>query len=32
MKLSIVICAYNERDSILAVLDKVLQVALVPGG
>ncbi len=31
MKLSIVICAYNERDSILAVLDKVLQVTLAPG-
>jgi len=31
MKLSIIICAYNERDSILAVLDKVLQVQLEPG-
>lgn len=28
MKLSIIICAYNERDSILQVLDQVLQVKL----
>jgi len=31
MKLSIIICAYNERHSILQVLDKVLQVELEPG-
>ncbi len=30
MKLSIIICAFNERDSILQVLDKVLQVKLEP--
>jgi glycosyltransferase involved in cell wall biosynthesis len=31
VKLSVIICAYNERDSILAVLDKVLQVELEAG-
>ena len=31
MILSIIICAYNERDSILAVLDNVLQVELAAG-
>ncbi len=31
MKLSIIICAYNERDSILGVLDRVLQVELELG-
>ena len=31
MKLSIVICAFNERDSILTILDKVLGVELELG-
>jgi glycosyltransferase involved in cell wall biosynthesis len=31
VKLSIVICAYNERDTVLVVLDKVMQVELEPG-
>lgn len=31
MKLSIIICSYNERSSILSVLDRVLQVDLEPG-
>lgn len=31
MKLSIVICAYNERRSILSVLERVLQVELAMG-
>lgn len=31
MRLSIIICAYNERDSILQVLDRVQQVELEPG-
>jgi len=30
VKLSIIICAYNERNSILTVLDQVLQVELAP--
>ena len=31
MKLSIIICAYNERETILTVLDKVRSVGLGPG-
>ena len=31
MKLSIIICAYNEEKTILTVLDKVLQVSLPAG-
>lgn len=31
MKLSIIICAYNERDTIKQVLDKILQVELAAG-
>ena len=31
MKLSIIICTYNEAKSILTVLDRVLQVELAPG-
>ena len=31
MRLSIIICSYNERNSILSVLDRVLQVELEPG-
>ena len=31
MKLSIVICSYNERASILTVVDQVLHVELAPG-
>jgi dolichol-phosphate mannosyltransferase len=31
MKLSIIICAYNERESILTVLERVHQAPLLPG-
>lgn len=31
MRLSVIICAYNERDSILQVIDRVLEVELEPG-
>jgi glycosyltransferase involved in cell wall biosynthesis len=31
MKLTIVICAYNERNTVMKVLDRVLQVTLEPG-
>jgi len=31
MKLSIIICAYNERDTILTVLDRVEAISLGPG-
>jgi dolichol-phosphate mannosyltransferase len=31
MKLSILICAYNEKDTILTVLDRVQSVSLLPG-
>lgn len=31
MKLSIIICAYNERNTILTILDRVLAVELPPG-
>ncbi len=31
VKLSVIICAYNERDTILKVVDRVLQVELEPG-
>lgn len=30
MKLSIIICAYNERNSILTVLNQVIQIELAP--
>ena len=31
MKLSIIICAYNEKNTILPVLEKVHQAPLLPG-
>lgn len=31
MKLSIIICAYNEAETILPILERVHQVALLPG-
>jgi glycosyltransferase involved in cell wall biosynthesis len=31
MRLSVIICAYNERETILTVLDKVRSVDLGPG-
>lgn len=31
MKLSIIICAYNEKDTILTVLERVQAVSLLPG-
>lgn len=31
MKLSIIICAYNEKDTILEVLDRVQAISLAPG-
>ncbi len=30
-KLSIIVCAYNERETILTVLERVLQAPLLPG-